>query len=322
MPPVFGHGRLRLYLLKLLAESPRHGYEVIRLLEERFQGLYAPSAGTVYPRLAKLASEGLVSHTEEGGRKVYSLTPEGERELAGRTEELTALERELRDSLTALAAGLRADVSDSVRELRFDVGRAGAEESATAGRRSRAGRSRAGAGATTGAGEAPGETRGDRDSEGRESGTSSGASRGAEWPGHVGQEHFERAAHRIQERVRSRATAGDWQGAVRAGLDGLSAEFSGWKSPGEPRATWAPEGGWSAEPPEAEERSADGGAEGGEEHVSDPARELERLLDRFRDDVRDAARDHGVSQDQLREARRHLSIASAHLAAMLRSPHG
>ncbi|URN14420.1 PadR family transcriptional regulator [Streptomyces radiopugnans] len=44
MPPVFAHGRLRLYLLKLLDEAPRHGYEVIRLLEERFQGLYAPSA--------------------------------------------------------------------------------------------------------------------------------------------------------------------------------------------------------------------------------------------------------------------------------------
>ena len=47
MPPVFAHGRLRLYLLKLLDEAPRHGYEVIRLLEERFQGLYAPSAGTL-----------------------------------------------------------------------------------------------------------------------------------------------------------------------------------------------------------------------------------------------------------------------------------
>ncbi|SOD60795.1 DNA-binding transcriptional regulator, PadR family [Streptomyces zhaozhouensis] len=306
MPPVFGHGRLRLYLLKLLAESPRHGYEVIRLLEERFQGLYAPSAGTVYPRLAKLASEGLVSHTEEGGRKVYSLTPEGERELAGRTEELTALERELRDSLSALAAGLREEVSDSVRELRSEVGRAGAEEFAAGGRRSRPGR--AGAGATTGAEEARATP------EGRESEAPSGA----EWPGQVGQEHFERAARRIQERVRSRATAGDWPGAVRAGLDGLSAEFSGWKSPGEPRATWAPAGGWSAGTPGAEDASP----EGGEEAVADPARELERLLDRFRDDVRDAARDHGVSQEQLREARHQLSIASAHLAALLRSPHG
>ena len=66
MPPVFAHGRLRLYLLKLLDEAPRHGYEVIRLLEERFQGLYAPSAGTVYPRLAKLEAEGLVTPHHRG----------------------------------------------------------------------------------------------------------------------------------------------------------------------------------------------------------------------------------------------------------------
>ncbi|MFC6934470.1 hypothetical protein ACFQHO_31750 [Actinomadura yumaensis] len=42
MSPVFGHGRLRLYLLKLLEESPRHGYEVIRLLQDRFLGVYSP----------------------------------------------------------------------------------------------------------------------------------------------------------------------------------------------------------------------------------------------------------------------------------------
>ncbi|MGW8850717.1 PadR family transcriptional regulator, partial [Streptomyces xiamenensis] len=123
MPPVFGHGRLRLYLLKLLDESPRHGYEVIRLLEERFQGRYAPSAGTVYPRLAKLAAEGLVTHTEEGGRKVYSLTEEGRRELADRADELAALEREINASLTALADGIREDVSGSAHDLRLVLGK-------------------------------------------------------------------------------------------------------------------------------------------------------------------------------------------------------
>ena len=46
--------RLRLYLLKLLDEAPRHGYEVIRLLQDRFMGVYSPSPGTIYPRLARL----------------------------------------------------------------------------------------------------------------------------------------------------------------------------------------------------------------------------------------------------------------------------
>ncbi|RMI36520.1 PadR family transcriptional regulator [Streptomyces triticirhizae] len=326
MPPVFGHGRLRLYLLKLLSESPRHGYEVIRLLEERFDGLYAPSAGTVYPRLAKLASEGLVSHTEEGGRKVYSLTPEGERELAGRTEELTALERELRDSLTALAAGIREDVRDTVRDLRDEVRRAtesagrpeggpgefGPWRKPGPGRRRGGGRGRweAGPGRPPGFDEAPdGEERPEPPGQG---------------PGvPPGQEHFERAARRIQERVRSRATAGDWPGAVRAGLDGLGAEFEGWGSRVGAQVPWP--GGWSAGPGGAEEASAaeefEAALDDDAPPASDPARELERLLDRLRDDVRDAARDYGVSQEQLREARRHLSVASAHLVAMLRSPH-
>src|SRR4029450_7867698 len=59
MSPVFSQGALRLPLLKLLEESPRHGYEVIRLLEDRFMGLYAPSPGTIYPRLQRLEAGGL-----------------------------------------------------------------------------------------------------------------------------------------------------------------------------------------------------------------------------------------------------------------------
>lgn len=121
MPPVFAHGRLRLYLLKLLDEAPRHGYEVIRLLEERFQGLYAPSAGTVYPRLAKLEAEGLVTHATEGGRKVYSITDAGRAELADRTGELADLELEIRESVSELAAEMRDDVRGAAGKLRSEM---------------------------------------------------------------------------------------------------------------------------------------------------------------------------------------------------------
>lgn len=121
MPPVFAHGRLRLYLLKLLDEAPRHGYEVIRLLEERFQGLYAPSAGTVYPRLAKLEAEGLVTHATEGGRKVYSITDAGRAELAGRGGELADLEVEIRESVSELAAEIRDDVRGAAGKLRSEM---------------------------------------------------------------------------------------------------------------------------------------------------------------------------------------------------------
>jgi DNA-binding PadR family transcriptional regulator len=127
MSPVFAHGRLRLYLLKLLDEAPRHGYEVIRLLEERFHGLYAPSAGTVYPRLAKLEQEGLVAHTVEGGRKVYRITDAGRAELATRATEIDALEAEIRDSVSQLANQIREDVRDSAQDLREEMRRAAKE---------------------------------------------------------------------------------------------------------------------------------------------------------------------------------------------------
>ncbi|MFF7242275.1 PadR family transcriptional regulator [Embleya sp. NPDC008237] len=127
MTPVFGHGRLRLYLLKLLDESPRHGYEVIRLLQDRFLGLYAPSAGTVYPRLTKLEQEGLVEHDVEGGRKVYRITAAGRAELAARQEELAQLEAQIRESVYERAREIRDEVRSSAQNLREELGRAARE---------------------------------------------------------------------------------------------------------------------------------------------------------------------------------------------------
>jgi DNA-binding PadR family transcriptional regulator len=121
MSPVFGHGRLRLYLLKLLDESPRHGYDVIRELEDRFMGLYSPSAGTVYPRLARLESEGLVTHHVEEGRKVYRITDSGRAELQERQGDLDDLEQEISGSVRDLATEIRTEVKGSVRDLRSEL---------------------------------------------------------------------------------------------------------------------------------------------------------------------------------------------------------
>lgn len=121
MSSVFGHGRLRLYLLKLLDEEPRHGYDVIRLLEDRFMGVYAPSAGTIYPRLSRLEEEGLVEHEVTEGKKVYRLTDAGREELAARQEELAALEQDIDRSVRDLAREVREDVRASVRGLREEL---------------------------------------------------------------------------------------------------------------------------------------------------------------------------------------------------------
>jgi DNA-binding PadR family transcriptional regulator len=127
MSPVFSHGRLRLYLLKLLEESPRHGYDVIRLLEDRFMGLYAPSPGTIYPRLQRLEAEGLVTQSQEGGRKVYQLTDAGREELASRREELAALEADISGSVHGLAREVRDEVRGSVRDLKQELRQAARE---------------------------------------------------------------------------------------------------------------------------------------------------------------------------------------------------
>jgi DNA-binding PadR family transcriptional regulator len=126
-PPVFAHGHLRLYLLSLLAERPQHGYELIQALGDRFGGTYVPSAGTIYPRLAKLQEEGLVTKESDGRRTVYAITDAGRAELAGRQDELDAIETDVTDSVRRLADEVRSSVSDAMRTLRADLAAAARE---------------------------------------------------------------------------------------------------------------------------------------------------------------------------------------------------
>ena len=132
MSPVFRHGSLRLYLLRLLDEEPRHGYEVIRLLRDRFMGVYSPSPGTIYPRLARLEEEGLVTHDEVDGRKVYRITEAGREELRSRSDELDELEEELSASVSDIVREVREDVRQTVRSLREELTWAARESRRTA----------------------------------------------------------------------------------------------------------------------------------------------------------------------------------------------
>lgn len=122
-PPVFAHGHLRLYLLSLLAESAdgMHGYEFITALTDRFGGTYVPSAGTIYPRLAKLEEEGLVTKTSDGRKTVYVITEAGRAELAERESELDGIENDVTDSVRRLADEVRSSVNDAMRTLRADL---------------------------------------------------------------------------------------------------------------------------------------------------------------------------------------------------------
>ncbi|WP_329312606.1 PadR family transcriptional regulator [Streptomyces sp. NBC_01262] len=295
MPPVFAHGRLRLYLLKLLDEAPRHGYEVIRLLEERFQGLYAPSAGTVYPRLAKLEQEGLVTHSSEGGRKVYSITAAGRAELASRAGEIDDLENEIRESVSTLAAEIREDVRGAAGDLRREV-RAAAQQARTKP-------------------DSDFDFRKLKEESRRAKEDARNARRQAKEAQDFARDEVQRIARQVQDEVQEHVRRGDWQGGLREGLAELSRELGqfGRTAPGAAYVKPDTAATDAADTADAPDWAADDSPVSG-----DPARDLERLLDRFRDDIRDVARDHGVTADQLREARGHLAVAAARIGAVLR----
>ncbi|WES63758.1 PadR family transcriptional regulator [Microbacter sp. GSS18] len=134
MAPVFSHGDLRLYLLSLLNEGPRHGYDIMQALSDRTGGTYTPSAGTVYPRLAKLEEEGLVTKTVEGRKTIYAITEAGRAEVAARSGELEDIEEGLADSVRLIADEVRGSVREAMKSLRADLASATRQERAGAPR--------------------------------------------------------------------------------------------------------------------------------------------------------------------------------------------
>jgi DNA-binding PadR family transcriptional regulator len=93
---MFGTGDLRLLLLALIEEQPRHGYELIRTIEEMFEGQYSPSPGAIYPTLTMLEELGYARvEAETGGKKLYAITEEGKAFLTENRDTLEALTERL-----------------------------------------------------------------------------------------------------------------------------------------------------------------------------------------------------------------------------------
>jgi DNA-binding PadR family transcriptional regulator len=117
---LFERGDLKYVILELVAEKARHGYEVIRALEERFGGFYAPSPGAIYPTLQMLEDMGWVSGTERDGKRVYEITDEGRQFLAERGEVVRDIHKRIRawwspsvrDDLRSLLGELREMAQD------------------------------------------------------------------------------------------------------------------------------------------------------------------------------------------------------------------
>lgn len=98
----FEHGGLKLVVLALIAERPRHGYEIIKDIEERMGGTYAPSAGVVYPTLTLLEETGQIEvASSEGNKKLYRVTEAGLSSLAGNRAQVDAMLSRMEDAGSA-----------------------------------------------------------------------------------------------------------------------------------------------------------------------------------------------------------------------------
>jgi DNA-binding PadR family transcriptional regulator len=114
----FQKGDLKYVILDLIKDKPRHGYEIIRLLEERSHGFYTPSPGAVYPTLQFLEETGYAEAAQHDGKKIYSITDEGRKFLAERKQFAEGIKKQMRDCWGARDMG-------EVRETMAEVGRLG-----------------------------------------------------------------------------------------------------------------------------------------------------------------------------------------------------
>jgi DNA-binding PadR family transcriptional regulator len=110
----FGKGDLKYLILDALRDQPRHGYDVIRELESRSGGLYTPSAGAVYPTLQMLEDMGAVTSTEQDGRKTYTITEEGRRILAERSDVIDDIAGRVKDWVNGDG---RVELRETMREM-------------------------------------------------------------------------------------------------------------------------------------------------------------------------------------------------------------
>lgn len=123
MPPratrLLSRGDLRLLVLALLAEQPRHGYELIQLVSERFARTYTPSAGTMYPLLSRFEQDGWIDAEDDGGRRRFHLTAAGRDALHARGDEVRAAEQRAYHRAREVArAAMPVPMRDAMQQLK------------------------------------------------------------------------------------------------------------------------------------------------------------------------------------------------------------
>ena len=114
---MFESGEVKYVILRLLKEKARHGYEIIKALEDRVGGGYTASAGTVYPTLQLLEDQGYVRVVEQEGKKVYHITPEGEAFLEEHRDVIDDIFERVQDAVRNVAGGSIGELNQAFGRL-------------------------------------------------------------------------------------------------------------------------------------------------------------------------------------------------------------
>jgi len=114
----FAHGDLRVVVLHLIAEKPRHGYEIIKAIEEQVAGAYSPSPGVIYPTLTLLEELGYVTISAgEGGKKLHEITPQGRAFLDANRPALEAILARMAEASRARGDGPAPQILRAIENL-------------------------------------------------------------------------------------------------------------------------------------------------------------------------------------------------------------
>ena len=131
---MFDSGALRLVVLGLIAEEPRHGYDIIRQLKTRFQGSYSPSPGSIYPILQQLAEAGFVTSLSHPPRRRFAVTEAGRAWLSEQRAELEAINAQLEEAAAPIGEQAVGEAIRAFRSTLFAKMRKGGQDARQAGR--------------------------------------------------------------------------------------------------------------------------------------------------------------------------------------------